>query len=126
MNTIYEPSSICMIRTPLLSVEFFNLFLNTEQIKYNDLKLNAQMKESILTTTFNLFRTIQEINFDGDNKKVRDAKESLLKYLIRMSTRPTPFGLLSGINIGHFVNEPTRLKVGNSIQKYVKVDGEWL
>ncbi|WP_375540919.1 hypothetical protein, partial [Staphylococcus aureus] len=23
MNTIYEPSSICMIRTPLLSVEFF-------------------------------------------------------------------------------------------------------
>ncbi|WP_255964241.1 lantibiotic dehydratase, partial [Staphylococcus aureus] len=23
-------------------------------------------------------------------------------------------------------NEPTRLKVGNSIQKYVKVDGEWL
>ncbi|HDJ7717315.1 TPA: lantibiotic dehydratase family protein, partial [Staphylococcus aureus] len=58
--------------------------------------------------------------------KVRDAKESLLKYLIRMSTRPTPFGLLSGINIGHFVNEPTRLKVGNSIQKYVKVDGEWL
>lgn len=43
-----------------------------------------------------------------------------------MSTRPTPFGLLSGINIGHFVNEPTRLKVGNSIQKYVKVDGEWL
>ncbi|HDJ3183598.1 TPA: lantibiotic dehydratase [Staphylococcus aureus] len=126
MNTIYEPSSICMIRTPLLSVEFFNLFLNTEQIKYSDLQLNSQMKESILTTTFNLFRTIQEINFDGDNKKVRDAKESLLKYLIRMSTRPTPFGLLSGINIGHFVNEPTRLKVGNSIQKYVKVDGEWL
>ncbi|MDT2998377.1 lantibiotic dehydratase [Staphylococcus argenteus] len=126
MNTIYEPSSICMIRTPLLSVEFFNLFLNTEQIKYSDLQLNAQMKESILTTTFNLYRTLQKINFDGDNKKVRDAKESLLKYLIRMSTRPTPFGLLSGINIGHFVNEPTRLKVGNSIQKYVKVDGEWL
>lgn len=126
MNTIYEPSSICMIRTPLLSVEFFNLFLNTEQIKYSDLQLNAQMKESILTTTFNLYCTLQEINFDGDNKKVRDAKESLLKYLIRMSTRPTPFGLLSGINLGHFVNEPTRLKVGNSIQKYVKVDGEWL
>lgn len=44
MNTIYEPSSICMIRTPLLSVEFFNLFFNTEQIKYSDLQLNAQMK----------------------------------------------------------------------------------
>lgn len=27
MNTIYEPSNICMIRTPLLSVEFFNNYI---------------------------------------------------------------------------------------------------
>ncbi|WP_435673970.1 hypothetical protein, partial [Staphylococcus aureus] len=40
--------------------------LNTEQIKYTDLQLNAQMKESILTTTFNLYFTLQEINFDRD------------------------------------------------------------
>ncbi len=56
-------------------------------------------------------------------RRLEMLKESLLKYLIRMSTRPTPFGLLSGINIGIFGNYTFKVA---EYQKYVKVDGEWL
>ena len=37
---------------------------------------------------------------DPDGKKGRRAEESLVRYFLRMTTRPTPFGLFSGCSVG--------------------------
>lgn len=52
-----------------------------------------------------------------DDPRSRKALRSLRKYLIRMTRRATPFGLMSGVAIGHFSDastlEPANNPIGN-------------
>jgi lantibiotic biosynthesis protein len=51
----------------------------------------------------------------GEEKEARKARvyASLLRYLVRMSTRPTPFGLFAGVGWGYFA-ERTALHLGDT------------
>ena len=44
-----------------------------------------------------------------DSKQGKKVEQALLKYMIRMATRPTPFGLFSGIHTGQ-VTQETKIK----------------
>ncbi|MEE2025516.1 lantibiotic dehydratase [Alkalimonas mucilaginosa] len=50
-----------------------------------------------------------------DSKSGRKVTAALLKYLIRMSCRPTPFGLFAGVALGEFA-ESSRLMPGDLLQ----------
>lgn len=116
-----------MLRTPLFSIETYKRHLNSNDINYNLLLKNGIIKESIMTTTYNLYKSISKIDFEKNNKKARNAKESILKYLIRMSTRSTPYGMLSGVALGEFTeNNNIKIKDPSYHKKDVKVDGQWL
>ncbi|UXU51223.1 lantibiotic dehydratase [Staphylococcus arlettae] len=127
MDNIFGPSNLYMLRTPLFSIETYKHHLNSNDINYNLLLKNGIIKESIMTTTYNLYKSISKIDFEKNNKKARNAKESILKYLIRMSTRSTPYGMLSGVALGEFTeNNNIKIKDPSCHKKDVKVDGQWL
>ncbi|PTF45171.1 enterotoxin, partial [Staphylococcus epidermidis] len=127
MDNIFVPSNIYMVRTPIFSIELYNQFLKSDNIDYDLILQNDIFKESIMTTTYNLYQSISKIDWEKDNKKTRNVKESLLKYLIRMSTRSTPYGMLSGVALGEF-SENNNIKIRDSSfhKKDVKIDGQWL
>lgn len=127
MDNIFRPSNLYMLRTPLFPIEIYNSYLKSNSIDFSLLLENEIVKESIMTTTYHLYQNINKLDFEKNNKKVRNAKESILKYLIRMSTRSTPYGILSGVALGEF-SEDNAIKVKDFSyhKKDVKVDGQWL
>lgn len=78
---------------------------------------------SLLEQLWRLF----ERPIDSSDPRTRRVLRSLRKYLIRMTRRPTPFGLLSGVAIGRFGNMST-LKPSNTPAGVVEVfpDYAWL
>ncbi len=57
--------------------------------------------------------------------QLRRATFAACRYLLRMTGRPTPFGLLAGVAIGHFA-EHARVTGTPEHGKRVRPDGEWL
>lgn len=128
MKSIFNTSSYYIIRAPLLPVSIYNTYLKNDEIDYSSFFQNKIIEETILTTTYHLYQSLTNISFDSEKKKARNAKESFLKYLIRMSTRGTPYGLLSGVSLGQLA-EKTNIQIQEDVNYYyksVKIDGSWL
>jgi|GEM_PF-1407711 len=128
MKSIFKTSRYFIMRAPLLPVSVYFKHLKVEDIDYKFFFDNPIIEEAIMTTTYHLYQSLTQISFESESKKARNAKESFLKYLIRMSTRGTPYGLLSGISLGQF-GDLTDIQISNYISNYtkrVKIDGSWL
>ncbi|MEW7293162.1 lantibiotic dehydratase family protein [Aquimarina sp. 2304DJ70-9] len=95
------------IRTPLLSLDFYYHLTKDKQISieaYREIWNDNVVKEAIFLASPELFLEIEKwlSNQTSDPKKIQRLQSSLLKYLSRMSSRCTPFGLFAGCSIGTF------------------------
>ncbi|MCX2678900.1 lantibiotic dehydratase family protein [Galbibacter sp. EGI 63066] len=109
-TTKYQCYNSFLLRIPLLPIVFFRDLTSIESIHkkklislFNDKIIN----ESIYLASPDLY---QQIIFwkEGkitDSKKQKRIKISFLKYLSRMSSRCTPFGLFAGCTVGGYSHE---------------------
>lgn len=132
-NNLYKNIDTFMIRTPTFSVDKFFEFFNEEydnkkNIDYiRSLCKNPVFRECILISSRSLYSTLIDFSEGKDIKKLDYFLQSIYKYLTRISTRPTPFGLFSGVDFGNYTNDKTTLKYSdNKYKKYVRPDIEWL
>jgi len=58
------------------------------------------VEEALYLASPALIDSLNQWRAKPDTKQAKKTEQSLLKYLIRMSSRPTPFGLFSGIGLG--------------------------
>lgn len=117
----YTPFSTFCVRTPVLSWDFYWKLTGSDEILNSELRKQLDLpiiSEAIYLASpelhFQLMKWKNEEFYD-DKKEVR-IKSSLLKYLTRMSTRCTPFGLFAGIGVGRFDAE-TKIVVGRLERK---------
>lgn len=97
-----------IVRKPLYSYkEFQNLYsekhVDNEKI-YNFLKSEI-FKEAIYIASPSLHQQLinwETNGFPYSQKQHQKLKNTFLKYINRMSTRSTPFGLFSGVALGYF------------------------
>lgn len=68
--------------------------------------------EAIYLASPSLLERLELWRSKPDSKSGRKVTVALLKYLIRMSSRPTPFGLFSGVAMGSFA-DTTALRPGS-------------
>lgn len=108
-NKSYNYFDKYILRTPLLPLNFF-LEL-TDEIHISDKKLKEILKNEIVREAIYLASPIlyDEIIKMCENQisSVKDAekiKTSLLKYISRMCSRCTPFGLFAGCSVGQIGN----------------------
>ncbi len=104
-----------VLRTPLLSMDTIsNININ----KLKDLISKPIIREAIYIASHELhIETEKYLNNEiNDPKRKKKLEHALLRYLIRMSYRCTPFGLFAGCSLGKFTNE-TKVSL-NSINKY--------
>jgi len=66
-----------------------------------------------------------KINKIKNKKEIQQIKESLTRYLTRMSTRCTPFGLFAGCAIGEFTSE-TNIQIKDSLRRTTRLDMYYL
>ena len=109
------------MRIPYFSIDFYNKNLCDDNVDLVKLTKNHFL-ENIKTISNDLYISIH--NNSGDNKKI---EETLLKYLIRSSSRTTPYGMTSGIIPCSFdKSSEEKMKFQGRLKQFLRVDLEWL
>ena len=120
------------LRTPLLPL---NRVLNALQKGANEAESlkeywqNTHLKEAVFLASPYLFSEL-ELLFEGkitSVKKTKKLKQSFLKYVLRASSRCTPFGLFSGVSLGHFNSTSyINLETTRSLKRRTRLDVNYM
>ncbi|NHN26331.1 hypothetical protein FIA58_011635 [Flavobacterium jejuense] len=98
-----------VLRTPLLPVSYYTSLLEkySQEAVFETLN-NAYVKNAIALASPELLSELEKHRSNPLHHRVDQVKQleiSLLKYIARLTSRATPFGLFAGCNTGHFSNE---------------------
>lgn len=123
---MYKPISRFIFRSPLLPFNSFVEKLNNKN-KLIHCFSEPIIQEAIYLASPVLYNEIQkylagEIN---DNKKNKRIINSYVRYLSRMSTRSTPFGLFAGCGVGYIGNK-TNINIEDTIKRTTRLDMYYL
>lgn len=128
----YTPFDTYCLRTPMLSLEFFDNLIDADEISDALLKEKFQhplVAEAIYLASPELYQQLIKWSMGEikDLKKSNRLKSSLLKYITRMATRCTPFGLFAALGTGNLANE-TKIKMEpfQNFRKHTQFDMEFL
>lgn len=115
-----------MVRTPHLPIEYLEEYYKFSGDIYeyisNDKKLDAYFKVALLISSKSLYNSY--ISKPDNIKKYKKMCEGLLKYFIRSTSRPTPYGYYAGVSLGEFSNM-TKLTRKNEIRS-ITIDNNWI
>jgi len=129
-RTGYEAYPWFTLRAPLLSVET----LNRIPIAVSDLEGFLRkmyddpiIRESVILGSYEFSRLVDKAFADRMQAPGKDLLLSLLRYLIRLSSRCTPFGTFAGFATGKIGNETDiRLDRPQNHRLHVRPDMEYL
>ncbi|WP_340065517.1 lantibiotic dehydratase family protein [Ascidiimonas aurantiaca] len=103
----YKSFDNFVLRTPLLPLSFFKDLTSEKTVSDEKLKEVFKIptiREAIFLASPSLYFEAEKWAEDPE-KKDEKLKFSLLKYIARMSSRCTPFGLFAGCSVGDFSDE---------------------
>lgn len=96
---------------------------------FNDIKIKKTFiyEESIYIASPQLFDKKKKLYTDKtrQKKEIQRIKDSFTRYLTRMSTRCTPFGLFAGCAVGEF-GEETHIQIKDSLKRTTRLDMYYL
>lgn len=130
---IYNSSDIFIIRTPLFPIVMYTKIFDENEILLSEDRLidfvsnNDIIKEAILVSSIPLYNELKRKHGIKDYKNKEKIISSLVKYLIRMTTRATPFGLFAGVGTGSFSNS-TEINIMENKNNFKRTrpDMEWI
>ncbi|HBF2788648.1 TPA: thiopeptide-type bacteriocin biosynthesis protein [Clostridioides difficile] len=137
MNSVnYKCYDIFMLRTPSLPLDIYldldkKYNYNLEQLIEN-YNLYDFLEENFLITSKNIYHSFKKYTINkecGKAKKIRNYNQSMLKYIIRATSRPTPFGGFSKVGLLEFDsnNKNKEIKICKDSQiKHIDIDNSWL
>src|SRR3954454_14081816 len=113
-----------VLRTPLLPFEAL------EGLRRDGLKARVarpDIAEAIFLASPDLAESVAQWQREPDSKKGRRTEQGLVRYFLRMATRPTPFGLFSGCTPGR-VGARTRLALASrdDSRRHSRLDMDYL
>ncbi len=122
---LYRPLDFVMVRVPLLPVETYHS-LSSEEGRLSLLS-DARVQRAIAAGSVSLLGKVER--FKQSDLSRRDAERmraKLLRYQIRMSTRPTPFGLFAGVALGSWGTETDLFVRSTYARTRTRPDMNWL
>jgi len=131
-NIPYHHFENYVLRSPLFSIDFYKSITQKQMTSDAHLKTLINNDQRIKEAIFLASPTLTtEINKWLDNRLDAEKSEKIhytvLKYLSRMSSRCTPFGLFAGTTVGHF-NDYTNieLKKNHKHKRNTRLDMNYL
>ena len=144
----FEPSGFFVLRTPLLPFEEFLSWTDgleaagadegsLEPALARDREVlrerlrtavaRPEVRDALFVASPSLEGSIDSWISEPDSKRGRAVERALVRYLSRMSTRPTPFGLFAGCSVGTVGGE-TRLELGarDEYRRHSRLDMDYL
>ena len=128
----YKSFSNYVLRTPMFSFNFFDDLTSENYISEEKLKFlcrNPIIMEAIFLASPDLNVQILKWIENGiaETKDVKNLKQTLIKYLTRMSSRCTPFGLFAGCAVGTFSNRTNiQLNCEYKYARHTRIDMNFL
>lgn len=120
-----------VLRTPLFSVDFFKSITKNKNTTDEELKnicQNKRIKEAIFLASPDLSNELNKwLNGKLNDEKSENIKYSVFKYLSRMSSRCTPFGLFAGTTVGEF-SHSTHIELDENFKntRHTRLDMNYL
>lgn len=127
----YEYFSEFVLRTPILSVDFYKKITADDVVTTKTLKEvynNPLVMEACFLASPTLYFEVEKWKNDKlDAKREDKLNLTLLKYLTRMSTRCTPFGLFAGCSLG-FIKDNTEIinTIADGNKRHTRLDMDYL
>jgi len=147
---LYTPAGFYMLRAPILSADvFFRItasategtgrngedldvkLAEASQQSYDTLKAlvsRPAIEQALLVASSDIFEGLAAMQREDTSRhRIERAYASVMRYLVRMSTRPTPFGLFAGVAVGT-LGENTTAQLGIPIVQRIRTrpDMSWL
>lgn len=122
---MYEPLPFFLLRAPLLPVASY-LDLHRPDgggAHVPAAALDPVVRRALAVGSLSLSDALAR-GAGARNAERRDGK--LLRYLIRMSTRPTPFGLFAGVALGHWGERTDLALAATAARTRTRLDMGWL
>lgn len=114
LKTKFKNFDKFILRTPLFPIGFLNKLLSKDvnESSLKEICDNKVVQEAIFLASPNLHtKMIKWLNGElNDKKEIKNLPLAIYKYLARMSSRCTPFGLFAGNSIG-YVGAETNLTI---------------
>ncbi|KPK32921.1 MAG: hypothetical protein AMS24_02790 [Chlamydiae bacterium SM23_39] len=127
-ESLFLPASTFMVRVPQLPIDdFYDLLKNANLYEklFTFYENNPIIQESILIASPSLYEGLAN-RHQSSNKRIKQLASSLLKYISRMSTRPTPFGLFSFVSMGKWGSGTELFFNFKNVKKRARTDIAWL
>ncbi|MGG6448284.1 lantibiotic dehydratase [Pseudobacillus badius] len=127
-NGLYEPMDFFMLRAPLLPSYHYSKLneknLREELCQFID---NDYFREAVILASPSLYDSLEYLHRNPEDRKEKQLVSSVYRYINRMSTRPTPFGLFAGVTVGE-LSSNTDIRLGDLFEhkKRSRPDMEWL
>jgi len=146
----FVPSGFFALRTPLLAFDELEAWAAgveapsadpatlEETLARDRAKLRERLREiltrpeiaeALFLASPGLFDALARWRSDPDSRKGKRAEDSLVRYIQRMATRPTPFGLFSGCSVGS-VDGTGQTRFGLApradYQRHSRIDNDYL
>jgi thiopeptide-type bacteriocin biosynthesis protein len=122
----YRPLDHLVVRAPLLPVESYRALSGNGTAPAGagvGAWARPLVRQALTVASPSLVAALDRPDPDGAG--AARARDSLLRYLIRMSTRPTPFGLFAGTGIARW-SDRTDLELAGPPRTRTRLDMEWL
>jgi thiopeptide-type bacteriocin biosynthesis protein len=117
---LYQALEGLMVRAPLLPVEEY-LALGAYRIAdAARLPLDARVRTALAVGGGHLYEALRPAEYDPA------LAGKLLRYLIRMSTRPTPYGLFAGVALARWGPETDLSFAAETLRTRTRPDMAWL
>src|ERR1043166_3919244 len=95
---LYNPLDFVVVRAPLLPVESYCSLSDEDDLLSRF--VDPHIQRALAVGSSSLLATLERFKHKGLNPRDTELmRAKLLRYLIRMSTRPTPFGLFAGVTL---------------------------
>lgn len=121
-----------IMRNPLMPFDFIRKATAGSDIAEDELKeiySLPEIKESVIIASPSLYERLENWLCGNikDKKQIEQLHDSMMKYLSRMSTRCTPFGLFAGFSIGAWSDKNNiTLKKGKRDVSHTRLDMNYL
>jgi thiopeptide-type bacteriocin biosynthesis protein len=148
MSRDIVPSGLVVLRTPLLPMEEIEAWCAGLQVpqaaddalddalahdrallreRLRKIVDRPEIAEALFLASPDLSDTLEQWKRDPDSKKGRKSEQALVRYFLRMASRPTPFGLFSGCTAGR-IGDRTRLALAprGAYRRHSRLDMDYL
>jgi hypothetical protein len=121
--SLYAPLDFFQLRAPLLSTEVYKT-LTLAPERQCLVPSDARICRALAVGSPSLLEALSRTQTSSQN--VKSVRSKLLRYMIRMSTRPTPYGLFAGVALGYWGDRTDLELAVPSCRFQIRPDMQWL